>query len=108
MIGRHLKHVVAAVALLAVLAGACSESAETFGTPAGMRSRINELCEESRSSIEAGNVAAIRELADRIDTEVSDVYDAAVETSSDLRRYADAIEAGEATDSQLARSMFFR
>jgi hypothetical protein len=98
MRGPLLRSCGVAVALLAVLAGGCAESSETFGTPAGMRARINELCDQSRALIEAGNIAEIRALADRIETEVSDVHDAAVETSADPRRYADALETGASAE----------
>ena len=98
MRGPRLRSVGVSVALLAVIAGGCAESSEAFGTPAGMRARINELCDESRSFIEAGNVTEIRALADRIESEVSNVYDAAVETSSELRQYADALETGASAE----------
>jgi hypothetical protein len=98
MRGLWLRCIGLAVALLAVFVGGCAESSDTFGTPAGMRARINELCDESRSSIDVGDVQAIRELADRIEAEVSDIFEDAVETSSELRRYAVAIESGDAPD----------
>jgi hypothetical protein len=60
-----------------------------------MRDRINRLCEEARIDIEAADAEAIRALADRIETEVSAVYQPAVETTEQLRSHADALEAGE-------------
>ena len=78
----------AAVALIAILMAGCAESSATFGTPAGMRDRINKLCEEARTDIENGDAEAIRALADRIETEVSTVYQPAVDTSERLRNHA--------------------
>jgi hypothetical protein len=60
-----------------------------------MRDRINKLCEEARTDVETGDAEAIRALADRIETEVSTVYQPAVDTSERLRNHADALEAGE-------------
>lgn len=84
--------------MMAALLVGCAETSDSFGTPAGMRARINELCEDASADIDAGNVNAIRSLADRIESEVSETYEDAVATVEELRAYAVQLEDGNSPE----------
>ncbi|HSJ71329.1 MAG TPA: hypothetical protein VLA29_06770 [Acidimicrobiia bacterium] len=63
-----------------------------------MRARINELCEDASADIDEGNVNAIRSLADRIESEVSDTYGDAVAIVEELRAHAVQLEDGNSPE----------